>query len=596
MTSLDYIVVVFYLTFMLALGPVYKKFSQTASDYFRGGGGMLWWMVGMSGFMTAFTAWSFVGGAGKAYETGTFFALLYAANTAATLFTFFYTAHRFRQMRVITPVEAIRKRFGPTNEQVFTWMPVPLFVVFGGIGLYTIAIFLASVFGVSMVVVIVVLGVTVTVMSIFGGSWAVVASDFLQGLTIITITLVMAFLVLQHPGVGGLGGMLEKLPERHFDWTQFARPSVIFLFAFMLLFGQLIQMNSMLTGAAKYVFCKNGRDARKAALIILAGFIVLTPFWLIPPMAAAILHPDLAAEYPNLNNPNEAAYVAVALNVLPAGLMGLLVCGIFAATMSSMDSGLNRSAGIIVRNFYLTVINPAASESQQINLGRAITAVFGLMMIGMGLYFNTLQALPLFDLILLAAAAVGIPTSVPLFLGMFIKRVPAWAAWSTAAVGFAASVLLRIPLGTDGFIQSVFPVQPALTPQEIADLNIAITTGVLITVCGVWFLATMFFYKRSPAAYQAQVESFFSEMNTPIDMRTEHVPSYDNDRRQYIVIGQACFFYGLFILLLALFPNTLTGRLGFAFCGVSIGGVGAICWWLGRKLKLPPWEKAETDA
>jgi SSS family solute:Na+ symporter len=261
-----------------------------------------------------------------------------------------------------------------------------------------------------------------------------------------------------------------------------------------------------------------------------------------------------------------------------------------------MDSGLNRSAGIIVRNFYLTVINPTASESRQINLGRAITAVFGVLMIAMGLYFNTLQALPLFDLILLAAAAVGIPTSVPLFLGMFIKRVPAWAAWSTAAVGFAASILLRIPLGTEGFIQSVFPGQPALTPQEIADLNIAITTGVLITVCGMWFLATMFFYKRSPAAYQAQVESFFSEMNTPIDMRTEHVPSYDNDRRQYIVIGQACFFYGLFILLLALFPNTLTGRLGFAFCGVSIGGVGAICWWLGRKLKLPPWEKAENDA
>ena len=145
--------------------------------------------------------------------------------------------------------------------------------------------------------------------------------------------------------------------------------------------------------------------------------------------------------YMDLKNANEAAYVATAFTVLPNGMMGLLVCAIFAATMSSMDSGLNRSAGIMVRNFYLPVINPGASEERQLNLGKLITGLLGLTMTVMGLLFSTLQTLPLFELILLIAALVGMPTAIPLFYGIFVKRVPAWAAWSTVVVGLGFGAL-----------------------------------------------------------------------------------------------------------------------------------------------------------
>ena len=73
MTSIDYIVVALYLIFMLSIGPVYGRFSSTASDYFRGGGGMLWWMVGASSWVMAFTAWTFTGAAGEVYRAGTFY-------------------------------------------------------------------------------------------------------------------------------------------------------------------------------------------------------------------------------------------------------------------------------------------------------------------------------------------------------------------------------------------------------------------------------------------------------------------------------------------------------------------------------------------
>ena len=158
MSIYDYIVIGVYLVFMLSLGPIYKSFSKTASDFFRGGGGMLWWVVGSSAFMTTFSAWSFTGGAAKAYETGTFFLILFGCNIIALIVCLCCTAHRFRQMRVVTAVEGIRKRYGAVSEQVYTWLPLVFQTFMGGVMLYTISVFVAGRFWFGFWVVICVLG------------------------------------------------------------------------------------------------------------------------------------------------------------------------------------------------------------------------------------------------------------------------------------------------------------------------------------------------------------------------------------------------------------------------------------------------------
>jgi len=224
-----------------------------------------------------------------------------------------------------------------------------------------------------------------------------------------------------------------------------------------------------------------------------------------------------------------------------------------------------------------------------------ITALFGTSIIIFGLLFSTLKSLPLFDLVLLCAASVGIPTAVPLFLGIFIKRTPPWTAWSTAAVGFAVAVTLRFVLRPD-WIQAALNADPPLTQRELGDLNIGITTGVLFAVCFGWFLFTMRFAHRSSDGYRRRVEHFFKEMNTPIDMRVEHVHSYANDKRQYRVLGAACAVYGLFVTLLALIPNSITGRLAFLFCGGVIAGVGIALVLIGRRLKLPAWQLEQSNS
>jgi solute:Na+ symporter, SSS family len=64
---MDIFIVIVYFTFLILIGWFFRKFTSSTSDYFRGSGKMLWWMVGATAFMTQFSAWSFTGAAGKAF-------------------------------------------------------------------------------------------------------------------------------------------------------------------------------------------------------------------------------------------------------------------------------------------------------------------------------------------------------------------------------------------------------------------------------------------------------------------------------------------------------------------------------------------------
>ena len=584
MSIYDYIVIGVYLAFMLSLGPIYKSFSKTASDFFRGGGGMLWWVVGCSAFMTTFSAWSFTGGAAKAYETGTFFLILFGCNIVALIFCLCFTAHKFRQMRVVTAVEGIRKRYGAVSEQVYTWLPIVFQSFMGGVMLYTISVFMAGVFGISMASIIIVLGIVMIGMTLLGGSWAATAGDFVQMMVVLTITVIMAVLTLRHDAIGGFAGLLERVPSEHFQWTEFARPSIIVLFAVTLLINQITMMNSMLTGAARYVFVKDGLDARKAVLISIAGFLILAPIWMIPALGSAVLFPDLAAveTFSQLNNPNEAAYVAIAMELLPPGLLGLLVCGIFAASLTSMNSLLNVYSGTFVRNFYIQVVDKEASELKQILVGRIFILLYGIVWILVALFFKNMKGLELFDLILLATASIGLPTALPLTYGMFIKRTPEWTGWSTMVAGFVVSVAARIVL-TEEFMQGHWGQETVLSARELGDLNIALTTGSIFIACNVWFFFSMLFYKSTTQEYRDRVDAFFTELKTPINRAVEHEPSYESDTRQYSVLSNLCLAYGGLTLLLLAIPNSMGDRFLILCCGGFVVSIGLLLRFLSRR-------------
>jgi SSS family solute:Na+ symporter len=577
-TAYDYLIIGFYLVFMLAIGVVFRKMSKDTSDYFRAGGAMPWWLTGISAWIFSFSAWTFTGAAGKVYESGLLVLCVFYATIFALLFAIAFTCLRFRRMRVITWMEAVRLRYGPFNEQFYIWIKLPLQLLFAGVGLNAIGVFMSAVFGIQMEPMLVVLGVVVTLVAFAGGSWAVLASDFVQAFLIITITLCTAVMTLAHDQIGGLGGLLHKVPAAHLNWSELARPELICVWVVATLWLKFSDENNM-ERATMYLMTRSDKDARKMVLIPLIGTLLGPLVWFIPSMAATILHPNLAAEFPNLKQPHEAAFLSVSIDVMPQGLLGLLLSAMLGATVTSMDAGLNKNVGIAIRSFYKPVFKPLASEKHLLVAGKICTLLFGVIIIALALTVNKLRSTNLFDFVNQLAANLLIPLALPLIYGLFYKRTPGWSAWSTGLVAGLASWLLGYFVTPELFQQWVGWETP-LNADEKTYLKLAITTlGGTVFVGSAWYFFTSLFYRTAPVEEQERIGKFFTHLHTPVDKHGV----VGVQTAIYKLLGTLCMVYGAFILLLMAIPNKSTGRLAFLFCGGVMFGVGWMLFTAGRR-------------
>src|SRR5687768_9321548 len=484
LTTADYAVIAFYFVFMTSMGWVFKRFNKNTGDYFRSGGEMLWWIVGAGAFMVSFSAVTFTGMAGKAYVDGPLVLIIFVGNAIGFFFNWVYFAPVFRQMRCVTAMEAVRKRFGKANEQFFTWLQIPTGILYAAIWLNGLGVFTAAAFGWNLEFTIIVTGAVVVFASVLGGSWSTTASDFVQLLLLMPVTLVAAAFALMH--VGGVTPFVERVPEHFWNWGKVADSNLIGLWLIAMLLQKFVSNNN-LTDASRYLSVKDSRHARKAAMLGMICFIIGPLVWFIPPMVARVTHPDLSAAFPQLKNPQDASYFAIAMATMPTGMVGLLLSGIFAATMSSMDSGLNRNAGFFIKNFYQVVWRPRASERELMVASVVSTLVMGVMVIAAGLWFASLSNLPIFNLMVNFGGWVALPISIPLILGMFVKRAPQWAGWTTVLVGLAASYVTNRFLNAD-WASSL--VGHALNKREADDW--AQLAGILmnLVVGSGWFLLT----------------------------------------------------------------------------------------------------------
>jgi solute:Na+ symporter, SSS family len=581
-TIYDYLIIGFYLVFMLAIGIVFRRMSKDTSDYFRAGGAMPWWITGTSAWIFSFTAWTFTGAAGKVYETGTLVLTVFYATSLALCFTISFTCLRFRRMRVVTWMEAVRLRYGPFSEQFYTWIKLPLLLLFAGVGLNAIGVFMSAVFNVPMNTMLVILGIVVTIVAFAGGSWAVLASDFVQAFLIVTITLCTAIMVLARPDIGGINGLVHKVPSAHFHWGELAHPELLALWVVATMWLKFSDENNM-ERSTMYLMTRSDKDARRMVLIPLIGTLLGPIIWFIPSMAATILHPNLAAEFPNLKQPHEAAFLAVSMDVMPRGLLGLLLSAMLGATVTTMDAGLNKNVGIAIRSFYKPLFKPNASEKELLVAGKICTLIFGAIIILLAIFINDIRETNLFDFVNQLAAYLLMPLALPLIYGLFYKRTPGWSAWSTGLVAGLASWLLGIYV-TPGRFQHWAGWTTPLNGDEATYLTLAVTTlGGTVIVGSAWYFFTSLFYKDAPQEEHERIEHFFTDLHTPVDKHgVEGVQT-----AIYKLLGSLCAVYGGFILLLIAIPNAAKGRLAFVFCGGVIFSVGAILLHRARRRARP---------
>jgi len=322
MTPWDYSVVIFYLLFVMGIGFIFQRFNTNISDYFRGGASIQWWMLGSSIFMCQFSAWTFTGAAGRAYSTGIFILALFAGNALGFMINFLGMGARLRQLRVITSLDAVKERFNRFTEQSYFIVGFIGNMLVPAFWLFSLSIFVASVFGVNLRLVIVVTGVVVVFMSMSGGSWAVIASDFIQSIVLMLIAITTTVLLLQHPDIGGFSGFAAKVPPELFSVSEMGNSAIIWAFVGVLLVKQIIATNNLQT-AYRYVAARDSFHAKWAAFLATMLIVIGPFFWFFPPMAARILVPDIGSLFPMLNNPEEGAFIASAMQVLPVGMMGV---------------------------------------------------------------------------------------------------------------------------------------------------------------------------------------------------------------------------------------------------------------------------------
>jgi Na+/proline symporter len=401
---------------------------------------------------------------------------------------------------------------------------------------------------------------------------------------------VAAVLSVQAVGIGsfgeGLSSFVSRLPRNHLDWTALLRPQVVVLWVVAALVKQFCTTNN-LNDSNRFLFSRDSRTARRAALLASILFVVGPILWFIPPMAAAILYPDLSV-IPELKplgaKITDGAYVAIGLRTMPMGMIGLMVSAIFAATMSNMDTGLNKNAGIFVRNFYKPILRPEASEREYLIVGKTVSVLFGTLVIAAALGFESIQGLGLFDTMMLFSSMIAIPFLIPLIWGIVIKRTPSWAAWSTVLVGFAVSLFSSKYLDPE-IVRKLIGLATPFRHDEMDEYLFFTSLFLNVIVSSLWFLGTTFFARWNSKEYTAREDAFFERLNRPVISRPEETRVMD--RAQLRTLGVLGIPYGLFVVLLAAIPNPLSGRLGFILSGGIITAIAGILFQASRKISVP---------
>ena len=570
--TFDILNIVFYVLFLVGVGMAFSRRSRNTSDYFRSGGTLPWWVTGTSAWMVSFSAWTFTGAAGKMYESGPYVLGLYYSALVPLLTLLAVAAPRFRRMRVVTPMEAVRLRYGAGAQQFFAWMRLPFILLFTGVSLNALGTFVAAVFGVPLPTVIIGLGVALTLLAATGGAFGLVASDFVQMLLVVTVTCTVAALALSLPEIGGWGGMWQRAPAAHRDWGGLARPGLIAAWVASLAVTKLFEANSM-DAASKYLMARNERHARLAVAIPIVGVLIAPWVWLVPPTVAAIRHPEMASLFPALKFPHEAAFVLTACDVLPRGMMGLLICGMFAASLPTLNADMNQAAGIFVRNFYLPVLRPQEDERRLLAIGRLAAAAFGCAGTGIGLLVARYSQSNLFDLVNQLAVSLVIPLTLPLAFGLYCRRTPAWSSWSTVLAGLACSLAVRACFRPE-LLSGVPGLRGPFLAEEVTQLRLIVTVVAVVAVSTAWYFLSSLAYGRSSPAYRAAVDAFFVRLHTP--MAEGEVPERANRAAVVGSIGALCLLYGGFVAACFAIPNPLRGRLCFLACGGVMAAVGLL--------------------
>nr|WP_019364556.1 hypothetical protein [Pseudomonas luteola] len=550
MNALDITVIALYLLFIVWAAWCFRRYAQSSSQFINGGGSMPWWMAGATAFMTQFSAWTFTGAAGKAFTDGFPVLVLFWGNALGFFIACLFFAARYRKLRVETSMQVIALRFGKPTEQLFTWLQFPLSTLTAAIWLNGLAYILASMTGFGMVPTLLITGTVITFISASGGAWTVNATNVIQLVLILAITLVTGCFAL-YTG-GGPGNIIERFPVDFWQGHDMNLWQILLFWIAMILMQQVLSTNNAIT-CYRFLVTRNEHEARRAAFLAGVLFVVGPVLWFIPPWVAATQGADLVGQYPQLGEQaGNAAYLYFVQQAMPAGTVGLTLAAMVAATIAPMSTALNRNAGIFIRNVYQ---RPVHGEAHLLAMGRWVTLLNGALATLTAWWMAEQEGIGFFELAMMVSSLFLLPLSIPALLAVVVRQTPDWAGWSTVLVGAAVSLIFYI-----GFNPVALPAwlgAYTLTEREASDLKFGVTVLAHVVFTGGFFIGTRVWYSPTRnTERRQQLTLFFRNMYRPL--QPDEIACVDPSQARRL--GALVTGMGLLLLPLLLLAEAPQGR------------------------------------
>jgi len=522
-TPIDYVVITAYMLLMVGIGVYAMRFNRGAADYFKGGNRVHWLAAGLSSFMSGFSAWTFTGAAGLAYQNGLVTILLYVGNACAFLLGYFVFARRWRRARVSTVMEYLVDRYDERTRQSFSWTTIFFQFFTGASTLYGLGLFVAPTCGWPLSWTILGAGAVILAYCVVGGLWAVVITDFLQAAILMPFTLVMFFAALWR--VGGISGLLSSLPH---EMTSLALPGSfgwMYVACWPIMTSVGYNTSAM---AQRYFSVADEKSARRIALLCFSLFMLGAFVWFVPPMAMRVVYPDLHAIWPGLANPQESSYALAALTLLPSGLVGIMLAAMFSSTMANVSGLLNLHASIISKDIFPTLFPKRAGESEKLTVGWTSTFAVGATIIGIALVMAA-TGRSVFRVMVTFNTIMSLAYGPPALLGLVVRRTPRWSGLASFAVALVLGVYEWFFLHWElvGNVITVVPVSVAV------------------------FLLTRLLPERSQDRI-ARRDDLFRRLDTPIDVAAEVDLSRDPTTQVFRFLSRTTGLIGVLCLPLLL--------------------------------------------
>ncbi len=432
---LDLTVIALYLVGTIALGIWLGRRHETAEDFFLAGRGMVWPVIGFSLFASNISSSTLVGLAGDAYGAGiSVYNYEWMAAVVLVVFAIFFLPVILRA-RVYTMPEFLARRYSGAARSYFAGLTLFLNIVVDTAGgLYAGSLILKMIFpDLSIPLIVAGLALAAGIYTAFGGLKAVMVTDVVQAVLLIVGSVVISWAAWH--AAGGWEAMIAAVPAdklsliRPADDPAMPWPGLVtgaFLLGFYFWCANQFMVQRVL--AAKTI--DHGRFGA-----LFAGALKLPVLFImvLPGSFALVLYPDLPRA--------DLVYPTLMFDLLPAGLLGLVLAGFIAALMSQIDSTLNSASTLVTMDF-VRRLRPDLDAHRLMRVGQVTTVVVMALAVAWAPQIAHFESLFRYLQVVLAYT---VPPIVALYvMGIFWPRANARGAHWALVVGSIAGIVLLL--------------------------------------------------------------------------------------------------------------------------------------------------------